>query len=106
MANQLDHLLEVGSLPNVSVRVLPLSAGPPLAAEAGAFVILDFPQAPDRASVEPATVYMEGVTGALYLDRPTEVGAYRRLWSDLEALALNEAESETLINAIMKECYD
>ncbi|EEP71321.1 conserved hypothetical protein [Micromonospora sp. ATCC 39149] len=103
MAGQLRHLLDVAALPNVSLRVLPLAAGPPLASETGTFVLLDFPQAFGRASTEPTTVYLENITGALYLDKPAEVAAYEHVWSDLETLASDEAESEKMIKMIIEE---
>ncbi|MBG6100366.1 hypothetical protein IW249_000780 [Micromonospora vinacea] len=106
MAQQLQHLLDVAALPNVSLRVLPLAAGPPLASESGTFVLLDFPQAFGRASTEPTTVYVENITGALYLDKPAEVAAYEHVWSDLEALASGEAESEKMITSITEEHHD
>ncbi|MBO4210341.1 helix-turn-helix domain-containing protein [Micromonospora echinofusca] len=102
MATQLAHLRDTAALPNVTVRVLPFAAGPPLACESGAFTILDFPPAFGRASAEPATVYQEGITGALYLDRPAEVAAYERVWADLEARALDAGQSVKLITSIME----
>jgi len=105
MAGQLRHLLDVLELRNVSVRVLPLSAGPPLASEAGSFVILDFPPMPGGGAAEPTTVYIEGLTGALYLDKPPEVAAYEHVWAGLEAVALDEGESKKMIKAIIGECY-
>ncbi|MFG1841881.1 helix-turn-helix domain-containing protein [Micromonospora sp. NPDC049175] len=106
MAQQLRHLLDVAALPTVSLRVLPLAAGPPLASESGTFVLLDFPQAFGRASTEPTTVYVENITGALYLDKSAEVAAYEHVWSDLEALAPSEAESEKMITSIIEEHHD
>ncbi|GHJ06115.1 transcriptional regulator [Micromonospora humidisoli] len=103
MAGQLRHLLDLATLPNVSLRVLPFTAGPPLASETGTFVLLDFPQAFGRASTEPTTVYLENITGALYLDKPAEVAAYDRVWADLETLAADEAATEKLITAIIEE---
>ncbi|MFI9641034.1 helix-turn-helix domain-containing protein [Micromonospora sp. NPDC051925] len=103
MAGQLRHLLDMAALPNVSLRVLPFTAGPPLASETGTFVMLGFPQAFGRASTEPTTVYLENITGALYLDKPAEVAAYDRVWADLETLAPDEAASEKLIKAIIEE---
>ena len=77
MAEQLDHLLKLSELPNVSVRVLPLAAGPQPGAVAGSFVILDFPTTKGgRAAPEPSVVYSESLTGALYLDKPDELAAY------------------------------
>ena len=43
----------------------------------GLFVILRFPVNGDGRESEPATVYKDGFTGALYLDKPQEVGAVR-----------------------------
>ncbi|MFE0593098.1 helix-turn-helix domain-containing protein [Micromonospora echinospora] len=106
MADQLRHLLDVAALPNVHLRVLPLAAGPPLASETGTFVLLDFPRAVGRASTEPTTVYVENLTGALYLDRPAEIAAYEHVWRDLETLAPTEAESGRLITSIIEEHHD
>ncbi|MFV2100130.1 helix-turn-helix domain-containing protein [Micromonospora sp. LOL_024] len=106
MAEQLRHLLDVAALPNVSLRVLPLAAGPPLASETGTFVLLGFPQAFGRASTEPSTVYLENITGALYLDKPAEVAAFEHVWHDLEALALGEAQSGKSIQVIIEEHHD
>ncbi|WP_416902706.1 helix-turn-helix domain-containing protein [Micromonospora echinospora] len=106
MADQLRHLLDVAALPNVHLRVLPLAAGPPLASETGTFVLLDFPRQVGRAPTEPTTVYVEGLTGALYLDRPAEIAAYEHVWRDLETLASAEAESERLIRSIIEEHHD
>ena len=53
MAEQLDRLLERTALPNVSIRVLPLSAGAHYGALAGAFVMLEFPLANRVAPIRP-----------------------------------------------------
>jgi transcriptional regulator with XRE-family HTH domain len=106
MAEQLRYLVHVTDLPNVSLRVLPLIAGPHTGAVAGAFVILDFPNNNGRASAEPSTVYSESLTGALYLDKPYEVAAYGKVWAGLAALALGEGESKKMINKITWEIHN
>ena len=98
---QLFHLLEAQHLPNVSIRVLPLAAGPHRASVTGEFTILDF--LTEGAYPEPTTVYMESRTGALYLDRPHEVQIYNEIWASLATKALSEEESSKLITAIMRE---
>jgi transcriptional regulator with XRE-family HTH domain len=100
MVEQLRHLLEVTELPNVSIRVLPLAAGPHRGAVAEAFVMLDFPIG-NRNTPEPPIVYSESWTGALYLDRPDEVAAYQNIWTSLEKLALDEGQSKHMINKII-----
>lgn len=104
MAAQIDKLINASDLPNVTVRVLPLSAGLSQAAAAGSFVILDFPTKGAR-SAEPTTVYKEALSGALYIDRLDEVRRYAEAWNEIDALALTVAESRTLMQAI-KERYD
>ncbi|GAA1814451.1 helix-turn-helix domain-containing protein [Planosporangium flavigriseum] len=102
MAEQLRHVNEVADLPNVSVRVLPLSAGLHHAAmTGGSFVILDFPT--NGAHPEPSTVYSEGLTGALYLDKPQEIAAYNEVWANLAPSCLTEPQSKKLIAATAKE---
>lgn len=104
MAGQLHHLREVARLPNVRVRVVPLAAGLPVGAEAGAFTLLDFPRV-KRSVPESPVVYRESVTGALYLDRPAELAAYERVWAGLGALALDPAQSAHLIGKIAEEVH-
>ncbi|MEV6368170.1 helix-turn-helix transcriptional regulator [Micromonospora musae] len=104
MQAQLDHLFKLSDLPNVTIRVLPLAAGPQPGAVAGSFVILDFPLSKGgRAAPEPSVVYSESLTGALYLDKVDELQAYQKVWNGLEALALREAESRDMIKRIIGE---
>ncbi|MEV1108190.1 helix-turn-helix transcriptional regulator [Micromonospora sp. NPDC049751] len=104
MITQLDLLLKVSELPNVSIRVLPLAAGPQPGAVAGTFMLLDFPPTKGgRAAPEPSVVYSESLTGALYLDKPDELAAYEHVWRGLDALALDEAESKDMIKQISGE---
>jgi transcriptional regulator with XRE-family HTH domain len=102
MQKQLAHLVNVSTRPNVSVRVIPFSAGPHKAASSGQFTILEFPEI-GTASPEPTTIYCESLTGALYLDKLSEVETYESIWVELEAVALNQAESDDLIGTIIKE---
>lgn len=104
MAGQLRHLLTTTSMPNISVRVLPLIAGPHHGTVAGEFVLLDFPPG-NRSTPEPPVVYSEAITGALYLDRPNEFATYEKVWSSLLSLALDEGQSFQLINKIIGEVH-
>ncbi|KWV31032.1 helix-turn-helix domain-containing protein [Micromonospora rifamycinica] len=102
---QLAHLVNAAQAPNVSVRIVPQSAGPHMVFVANAFIILDFPALGTRPA-EPSTVYSESLTGSLYLDRPNELETYSEAWQALSALALDERESEDLIGRVIKETYD
>jgi transcriptional regulator with XRE-family HTH domain len=105
MQRQLAHLVNVSTRPNISVRVLPLAAGPHVASSAGSFTILEFPSV-GTASPEPTTIYSENLTGALYLDKPREVETYDGAWAELDRIALDQTASDDLIGAIIKESDD
>lgn len=103
MRKQLTHLASVAKRnTTVSVRILPSAVGPHRASVAGAFVILDFP-AEGARQPEPSTVYSESLTGALYLEVPDEVEAYRGVWTELEGQALSANESRDFLNKIAEE---
>jgi transcriptional regulator with XRE-family HTH domain len=99
MQHQLAHLAATNG-PRITVRVLPLRAGPNQALTAGAFAILEFQDGPRS---EPTTVYSEGLTGALYLDKPPEIARYDRAWSTLDRAALDVKASRDLIMTIIRE---
>ncbi|GAA1591221.1 helix-turn-helix domain-containing protein [Actinoplanes couchii] len=102
MQKQLAHLVNMSTRPNISARVIPLSAGPHRAAVSGQFTILEFP-AVGTTSPEPTTIYCENLTGALYLDKLAEVEAYESIWGEIDAIALGRAESDDLIRTIIEE---
>lgn len=105
MAGQIDRLMEASTAPNVSVRLLPLSKRLSQVAIAGSFVILDFPTNGAR-SAEPTTVYNEGLSGALYIDRLEEVRAYAEVWNTLTRQALSVEESRKLMQVIKERYHD
>jgi hypothetical protein len=92
MAAQLDRLLEIARLPNVTVRVLPLAAGI-LRAHAGHFALLEIP--PELGS---DVVYIEGHAGDSYLDAPSDVQLYREVFDDVLDNALSPDGSLALID--------
>jgi transcriptional regulator with XRE-family HTH domain len=103
MAGQLDQLVQVSGLPNVSLRVAPFSAGVHPGVMSGPFVILRFPAGGDGRDTEPATVYKDGFTGALYLDKPQEVERYARAFGSIQAACLDEDASRSLIHQAAEE---
>lgn len=65
----------------------------------GSFVILDFPPlpAPYPDAAEDRMVYVDTLTGALYLERPAEISAYSAAYEQLQAVALApQPSSDTL----------
>ncbi|MFI6763183.1 helix-turn-helix domain-containing protein [Micromonospora sp. NPDC050417] len=93
---QLPHLVDMQSRRKVSIRVIPPTTQVVYASLAGGFVILDFPRLGTRPA-EPSTVYSESLTGALYLDKPEEVGAYAEAWQTFSRQALSVEESTAFI---------
>jgi transcriptional regulator with XRE-family HTH domain len=104
MRAQIWHLLKATELPNVSVRVLPLSAGLHRASVTGAFGLLNFPA--EHGNTPPSTVYSESQTGAIYLDKPSEIDAYASVWTALDGAALNKAQSVESMSRRLKELND
>ncbi|WP_063040232.1 MULTISPECIES: helix-turn-helix domain-containing protein [Nocardia] len=85
---QMEHLIELAELPNVTVQVLPYSAGEHAAA-GSSFSILRF------AETElPDIVYLEHLTSALYLDRKQDLALYLSVMDRLSVQA--EAPGESL----------
>jgi transcriptional regulator with XRE-family HTH domain len=82
MRAQIERIIEIAKLPNMTVQVLPFSAGahPGML---GAFTALRFPEEPMN------TVYVELDNGALYLEAPAEVERYAHTFERLTGLALD-----------------
>jgi hypothetical protein len=98
MFEQLGHLVDVQRRSNVKVRVLPFAAGVHGGmAACGPFTVLDFPADPVGDPIEPPLAYAESLTGAMYLNKPDEVAAYRLAWDDIEKRALDERSSSEFI---------
>jgi transcriptional regulator with XRE-family HTH domain len=90
MAAQLTKILDMSALPNVKVQILPFALGAHPALESN-FTIL---QLPDGA---PGVVFVEGMIGSTYLDRPDDLKRYHDVFTKLQSIALNPQESADLI---------
>ncbi|NIY68073.1 helix-turn-helix domain-containing protein [Streptomyces malaysiensis] len=100
MADQLKHLVEVGELPNVTIKVVPFAAGLHRGMLSGPFIVLRFPTNGDGKYTEPPTVYSDGYTGDLYLDKPSEVARYDAAFDHIWHTALNEQDSRDLLSTM------
>jgi hypothetical protein len=100
MAEQLDHLLTMTQRAGVSIRILPWSVGVHGGMGASSFTVLNFPNDPHTGEpLEPPLVYVDTITGAMYLNKPDEAKAYHLVWQDLEQRALDPDASNELITA-------
>jgi transcriptional regulator with XRE-family HTH domain len=104
MRKQLWHLLQTTQITQLSIRILPLTAGPHRASVTGAFTFLRFRQ--ENGNTPPSTIYGENLTGAIYLDKPSEIEAYRAVWDSISSLALTEQQSLDEMKRILKELND
>jgi len=96
MRAQLQHLIEMASLPHVTIQVLPFDAGATTGMY-GPFTSLRFPS-PGVAEV----VYLENLTGGLYLEHADAVRKYALAFNHLRASALPTKESMDLIATTAK----
>jgi hypothetical protein len=95
MRAQLRRLVEATTLPNVTLNVLPLRYGR-YAAATGPFRILRFtePELPDL-------IYLEQLTGAIYLDGRDDLDRYALVMENLCANAASPAASVGVIEDIL-----
>jgi transcriptional regulator with XRE-family HTH domain len=97
MRLQLEHLLDLASLPNVALQVIPFGGGAH-PAMGRPFVVLVFPE-----RIDPDVVYLEDLTRALYLEDVDEVDRYNMFFNHLRATALSFDESAALIVSVLKD---
>jgi transcriptional regulator with XRE-family HTH domain len=95
MAAQLDRLVQVTKNPNVALQVIPFEAGAHPAMDS-TFNILDF------AGSVPSVVYVEGLSGWNYLERPADLVRYQAVFNELCRLSLSEEKSLELIAKVGK----
>ena len=96
MREQIARLREATSQPNITVQVLPFSAGahPGMT---GPFTILRFPERSMNI------VYVELRGGAVYLERPQDIDLHETIFERLSSLALNEQDTISLLGETEKE---
>ncbi|WP_320783636.1 helix-turn-helix transcriptional regulator [Streptomyces sp. CRN 30] len=98
MRAQVDHLIELGRLPHVTVQVMPFGHGPHPALRSGAFHLFRF-----RAPELPDIVYLGGLAGAAYLDKPADVMVHREALDRLSAQAAPARSTEDVLRALREE---
>lgn len=97
MSEQLDHLVRMSTRSCLTLRVVPLALGAH-AGMNGTFTLIDF------AEFRPV-VYLESATSSLFLEKPEEIEAHRRILAELAATALGEEDTRELIAKVATELY-
>jgi len=95
LRHQLDRVVELAALPQISLQVVPFSLG----AHPGisSFTLLEF------MSSQPATVYIESTAGDLYLERGAEIERHKEYLGYLWAGALDPDSSLRLVDGIRQK---
>jgi transcriptional regulator with XRE-family HTH domain len=97
MRGQLDRLAEAAGLPNVTIQILPFGAGSHTAMGVP-FIILDF-DAPPTVSA----VYLEHLTGELFLDKEPDIARYTLAFDYLRAKAIDPEDVPSMITGIAEQ---
>jgi transcriptional regulator with XRE-family HTH domain len=97
MRAQLHRLAEAGTMPNVTLQVVPFGLGGHAAA-GGSFTVLRFDE-PDL----PDVVYIEQLTSALYLENRIDVDHYMEVMNRLSTDALTPVRTAEFIAEIINE---
>lgn len=99
MVEQLEYLLTVGELDNVTFRVIPFEAGA-YATSSGSFTVLSFDSPPD-------SVYLEYPGGGEWVDNREDIAKFTGKFDDVEgSQALTVVESVALIRERIEELRD
>lgn len=97
LRRQLEHVLKLAELPQVTLQIMSLNAGAH-PAQVGPFVILRYP---DQADAD--VVYLETHVGGLYLERENELSNYSAMMDHLRAHAIDPDASLDMVDARIGE---
>lgn len=93
MAAQLERMIHAIELPNVTVQILPYEVGAHPALDS-TFILLDF------LEPVPSVVFVEGLVGQLYLERPQDVERYDQIFGHLRSISLTPQQSVKLMEEV------
>jgi hypothetical protein len=89
MRRQLHQLMTISELPNIGVRLVPISAGANVGLR-GAFLIMEFAE-------EPALVHLENQITGMFLEEDADLAGYRLALRNILSVALAPAATAELI---------
>lgn len=87
MSHQLMHLVSVAELSNVTIQVVPFTAGQHPGMK-GPFEVVQFDDAPDES-----IVFFEGLSGDSIIEDPEEVEKYLEVFNRITGIALEPPDS-------------
>ncbi|MBF6302736.1 helix-turn-helix domain-containing protein [Nocardia amamiensis] len=96
MSSQYRHLADMGTRDNVSIRVVPFTAGFPGGLAIPPYIIIGFPHN------EPSVVYTEGAIGTMIFEEDDDVNRFRGIHEAISGAALQEQPSRDLLRNIAR----
>jgi transcriptional regulator with XRE-family HTH domain len=99
---QLQRLIEVSELPNVTLHLLPFSMGAHAAMD-GEFTIFSYYNNPDVVYEDPDVVYVENIVGGGYIEDSTMTKRYNQAFQRLLELAWDPVKSAQALVEIEQE---
>lgn len=100
MAVQLDKVLNMAEQGKVTIQVVPFNTGV-LPAQESNFVLLEFGE---DAAISPI-VFVEGLTGNQYYERPVHIARYREAIDHLRDSALSPRDSIQYLTEMRDKAY-
>jgi hypothetical protein len=98
LAGQIRQLIELSTgVAAITIQVLPFAAGAHGGAGSGSLAILRFPDAPSLG-----VVYLEALSGGVYLESQDDVARYIRAFALLRASALSAEDSVSLLRSLIR----
>jgi hypothetical protein len=101
MAAQLDKVLENERQGKVTVQVVPFEVGAHAAQDSN-FILFEFGESTQQSQI----VFVEGLTGNQYLEKPTDVARYREALERLRDAALSPRDSLQFVADLQKAYAD
>ncbi|GGL55807.1 helix-turn-helix domain-containing protein [Planomonospora parontospora] len=97
MRAQIERLIELAELPHVTIQIMPFGAIGH-AETAGPITVLRFPE-----GELPDVVYLEQLSGAVYLDKEADTARYRYVMNRLSVEAGQPSETAEILHRILAE---
>lgn len=94
MREQLRYLVEAADKPNITIQVMPFSAGAHLGLQSP-FRMLRFPEGFDMDAV-----FVENLQGAIWQERPGDLERYTKTFQHLRERALSPVETTKMLDSL------
>jgi transcriptional regulator with XRE-family HTH domain len=99
-AGQIRHLIKMATHPNVTIRILPLTAGLHPSGS-GSFHLMEFPE-----GVSNPAAYQEYAVGGHLVDDSEAVSRLSTLFERLEGMTLSASDSVAMLERLAREAED